>query len=81
MTANACAEVIRERLVYDTYYLHIADSFGEGRLSGDVSLCVRRRKFAIMDPDQCWQRGLIEAEFFAVDTGGAPNWTVLLSYD
>ncbi len=81
VTANACAQVVQEPLRQSIYYLHVEDGFGESRLEGDVTLCVQDRKFSLVDADQCWQRGLIEAGFFQVETGGAVEWTVLLSYD
>lgn len=81
VTANACTELIPEPLKDTSYYLHVADGFGESRLAGDVTLCIRQEKFILFDGDQCWQRGLIEADFFLVDTEGAEDWTVLLSYD
>lgn len=81
VTANACSQVIQGVLTETRYYLHVADGFGESRLSGDISLCIRDEKFVLYDGDQCWQRGLIAADFFQVDTEGAQDWTVLLSYD
>jgi len=81
VTANACTYLIQGTLKQSRYYLHIADGFGESRLAGDITLCIRQDKFVLYDGDQCWQRGLIEADFFKVDTEGAPDWTVLLSYD
>lgn len=81
ITANACSQVLQEPLNAASYYLHVADGFGESRLGGDVTLCIREEKFVLFDGDQCWQRGLIEADFFKIETEGAPDWTVLLSYD
>ncbi len=81
VTANACTHLIQGDLNHSKYYLHIADGFGESRLAGDITLCIREEKFVLYDGDQCWQRGLIEADFYQVDTEGAQDWTVLLSYD
>lgn len=81
VTANACTHLIQGELSQTKYYLHIADGFGESRLAGDITLCIREEKFVLFDGDQCWQRGLIEADFYQVDTDGAQDWTVLLSYD
>ena len=81
ITANACSQILTEPLQNARYFLHVADGFGENRLSGDITLCIREEKFVLYDGDQCWQRGLIEADFFEVDTDGAQDWTVLLSYD
>ncbi len=81
ITSNACSQVLQEPLKSAGYYLHVADGFGEGRLVGDITLCIREEKFVVYDGDQCWQRGLIEADFFQIETGGAEDWTVLLSYD
>lgn len=81
ITANACSQIFSEPLKSDRYFLHVADGFGESRLTGDIILCIREEKFVLYDGDQCWQRGLIEADFFEVETGGAQDWTVLLSYD
>lgn len=81
VTANACSQLIQGRLTSDRYYLHVADGFGESRLAGDITLCIREEKFVLYDGDQCWQRGLIEADFFLVETDGTEDWTVLLSYD
>ena len=81
ITSNACSQILSEPLNSARYYLHVADGFGENRLAGDITLCIREEKFVLYDGDQCWQRGLIEAEFFQVETGGAADWTVLLSYD
>ncbi|WP_422038806.1 DUF1036 domain-containing protein [Roseibium sp.] len=81
ITANACSQVLQEPLKAENYYLHVSDGFGEGRLGGDVTLCIRQEKFVLFDGDQCWQRGLIEADFFKIETEGAEDWTVLLSYD
>ncbi len=81
ITANACSQVLQDPLVKASYYLHVADGFAESRLGGDITLCIREEKFVLYDGDQCWQRGLIEADFFQIETGGAPDWTVLLSYD
>ena len=81
ITANACSQVLQEPLEKERYYLHVADGFGESRLGGDITLCIREEKFVLFDGDQCWQRGLIEADFFQVETEGKQDWTVLLSYD
>jgi len=81
ITANACTQVIQEPLQPTPYYVHVADGFGESRLTGDITLCIREEKFVLYDGDQCWQRGLIEADFFQVETEGSRDWTVLLSYD
>ncbi|WP_460086366.1 DUF1036 domain-containing protein [Roseibium sp. LAB1] len=81
ITANACSQVLQEPLEKARYYLHVADGFGESRLGGDITLCIREEKFVLYDGDQCWQRGLIEADFFQVETEGKQDWTVLLSYD
>lgn len=81
ITANACSQVLQEPLKNARYYLHVADGFGESRLAGDITLCIREEKFVLYDGDQCWQRGLIEADFFQIETEGAQDWTVLLSYD
>ncbi|WP_306146097.1 DUF1036 domain-containing protein [Roseibium sp. MMSF_3412] len=81
ITSNACSQVLQEPLKATNYYLHVSDGFGEGRLGGDVTLCIRQEKFVLFDGDQCWQRGLIEADFFKIETEGAEDWTVLLSYD
>jgi uncharacterized membrane protein len=81
ITSNACSQVLQEPLGNARYYLHVADGFGEGRLGGDITLCIREEKFVLYDGDQCWQRGLIEADFFQIETEGAADWTVLLSYD
>ncbi|EAV44902.1 hypothetical protein SIAM614_12843 [Stappia aggregata IAM 12614] len=81
ITANACSQVLQEPLKKARYYLHVADGFGESRLGGDITLCIREEKFVLYDGDQCWQRGLIEADFFQVETEGKQDWTVLLSYD
>lgn len=81
ITSNACSQVLQEPLKAVNYYLHVSDGFGEGRLGGDVTLCIRQEKFVLFDGDQCWQRGLIEADFFKIETEGAEDWTVLLSYD
>lgn len=81
ITSNACSQVLQEPLKSAGYFLHVADGFGEGRLVGDITLCIREEKFVVYDGDQCWQRGLIEADFFQIETGGAEDWTVLLSYD
>lgn len=81
ITANACSQILTEPLKSARYFLHVADGFGESRLGGDITLCIREEKFVLYDGDQCWQRGLIEADFFEVETGGAQDWTVLLSYD
>jgi len=81
ITANACSQVLQEPLRETKYYLHVADGFGESRLGGDITLCIREEKFVLYDGDQCWQRGLIEADFFQIETEGAEDWTVLLSYD
>jgi len=81
ITANACSQILQEPLTGDRYYLHVADGFGESRLGGDITLCIREEKFVLYDGDQCWQRGLIEADFFQIETEGAQDWTVLLSYD
>jgi uncharacterized membrane protein len=81
ITANACSQILQEPLTSARYYLHVADGFGESRLGGDITLCIREEKFVLYDGDQCWQRGLIEADFFQIETEGAQDWTVLLSYD
>ena len=81
ITANACSQIISDPLENARYFLHVADGFGESRLEGDITLCIREEKFVLYDGDQCWQRGLIEADFFQIETGGAQDWTVLLSYD
>ena len=81
ITANACSQILQEPLKDSNYYLHVSDGFGESRLGGDVTLCIREEKFVLFDGDQCWQRGLIEADFFKIETEGAEDWTVLLSYD
>ena len=81
ITANACSQILQEPLKSTNYYLHVSDGFGESRLGGDVTLCIRQEKFVLFDGDQCWQRGLIEADFFKIETDGAEDWTVLLSYD
>lgn len=81
ITSNACSQILQEPLKNAHYYLHVADGFGESRLGGDITLCIREEKFVLYDGDQCWQRGLIEADFFQVETEGAEDWTVLLSYD
>ncbi|MEP1576265.1 DUF1036 domain-containing protein [Roseibium album] len=81
ITSNACSQVLQEPLKASNYYLHVSDGFGESRLGGDVTLCIREEKFVLFDGDQCWQRGLIEADFFKIETEGAEDWTVLLSYD
>ncbi len=81
ITANACSQVLQESLKNTRYYLHVSDGFGESRLGGDITLCIREEKFVLYDGDQCWQRGLIEADFFQIETEGAEDWTVLLSYD
>ncbi|TYC50427.1 DUF1036 domain-containing protein [Rhodobacterales bacterium] len=81
ITSNACSQVLQEPLGARKYFLHVADGFGEGRLVGDVTLCIRKEKFVLYDGDQCWQRGLIEADFFQIETEGKQDWTVLLSYD
>ncbi|WP_420337487.1 DUF1036 domain-containing protein [Roseibium sp.] len=81
VTANACTPLIQGDLSQKKYYLHVSDGFGESRLTGDVTLCIREEKFVLYDGDQCWQRGLIEADFYQVETEGARDWTVLLSYD
>ncbi len=81
ITANACSQILQEPLKQEKYYLHVADGFGESRLGGDITLCIREEKFVLFDGDQCWQRGLIEADFFKIETDGAEDWTVLLSYD
>ncbi|MCX2722917.1 DUF1036 domain-containing protein [Roseibium salinum] len=81
ITSNACSQIIQEPLSSARYYLHVADGFSESRLAGDITLCIREEKFVLYDGDQCWQRGLIEADFFQIETEGAPDWTVLLSYD
>lgn len=81
ITANACSQVLQEPLRQTKYYLHVADGFSESRLGGDITLCIREEKFVLYDGDQCWQRGLIEADFFQIETEGAEDWTVLLSYD
>jgi uncharacterized membrane protein len=81
ITANACSQVLQEPLKKARYFLHVADGFGESRLGGDITLCIREEKFVLYDGDQCWQRGLIEADFFQVETEGKQDWTVLLSYD
>lgn len=81
ITSNACSQILQEPLGKTRYYLHVADGFGESRLGGDITLCIREEKFVLYDGDQCWQRGLIEADFFQIETEGAPDWTVLLSYD
>lgn len=81
ITSNACSQVLQEPLKNARYYLHVADGFGESRLGGDITLCIREEKFVLYDGDQCWQRGLIEADFFQIETEGAEDWTVLLSYD
>lgn len=81
ITANACSQILQDPLKQARYYLHVADGFGEGRLGGDITLCIREEKFVLYDGDQCWQRGLIEADFFQIETDGSADWTVLLSYD
>ncbi|MHA7772615.1 DUF1036 domain-containing protein [Roseibium sp. M-1] len=81
ITSNACTQVLQEALKNARYYLHVADGFGESRLGGDITLCIREEKFVLYDGDNCWQRGLIEADFFQIETEGAQDWTVLLSYD
>ena len=81
ITSNACSQILQEPLKNTRYYLHVADGFGESRLAGDITLCIREEKFVLYDGDQCWQRGLIEADFFQIETDGAEDWTVLLSYD
>jgi len=81
ITSNACSQILQEPLTNASYYLHVADGFGESRLGGDITLCIREEKFVLYDGDQCWQRGLIEADFFQIETEGAADWTVLLSYD
>ncbi|POF29273.1 DUF1036 domain-containing protein [Roseibium marinum] len=81
ITSNACSQILQEALTSRRYYLHVADGFSESRLGGDITLCIREEKFVLYDGDQCWQRGLIEADFFQIETEGAQDWTVLLSYD
>ncbi len=81
ITSNACSQILQEALTAKRYYLHVADGFSESRLGGDITLCIREEKFVLYDGDQCWQRGLIEADFFQIETEGAQDWTVLLSYD
>lgn len=81
VTANACAQIIQEPLRRSQFYLHVADGFGESKIAGDITLCTEDKRFVVYDGDQCWQRGLIEADFFKVESGGTDDWTVLLFYD
>lgn len=76
---NQCATILREPLGAGPYHLFAADVFGREVLTGTVPLCVAPRRFEIAGQEDCLLRGFLDARFMAVETGGAPQWTVFVA--
>lgn len=77
--ANQCANVIQDVLAKRYIYVYATDIFGRGLLNGLTTMCVDRRRFRIPGIGRCWERGLVEASFFEVDTLDQPRWTLFLT--
>lgn len=77
--ANQCANVIQDVLAKRYIYVYATDIFGRRLLNGSTPMCVDKRRFRIPGIERCWERGLIEASFFEVDTLDQPRWTLFLS--
>ena len=78
VTANSCAEIIREELSSRYIYLFASDVYGQSIVSGALPMCVGRKKFRILGIDDCYLRGYDRADFKEIDTFAAPDWTVFV---
>ena len=78
VTANSCAEIIRQQLSSRYIYLFASNVQGDGVVSGAERMCVGREKFKILGTDDCYLRGYDEADFKEIDTFTAPDWTVFV---
>lgn len=77
--ANQCVNVIREELANRYIYIYATDVFGHPLLAGTTEMCIERRRFSLRGIADCWQRGLIAAKFFEVDTLDQARWTFFLT--
>lgn len=76
---NQCATILREPLGAGPYHLFAADVFGREVLTGTIPMCVAPRRFEIERQQDCLLRGLLDARFMAVETGGETAWTVFVA--
>lgn len=77
--ANQCVNVIRDELASRYIYVYATDVFGHPLLTGTTEMCIERRRFSLRGIADCWQRGLISAKFFEVDTLDQVRWTFFLT--
>lgn len=76
---NQCANLLRETLQSQLYYVFAADVFGNEVLSGATPLCVAPRRFEIKGQQDCLLRGFLDARFVEVDTQSQPSWTIFVT--
>lgn len=76
---NQCANLLRENLRSQNYYVFAADVFGNEVLAGAIPMCVAPRKFEIDGQQDCLLRGFLDARFLEVDTQQQPSWTIFVT--
>lgn len=81
--ANACVQLMKEKLTSRYIYLYAVNIYGDDSLSGNKKLCVGSKRFLIPHPSgelpNCWVKRYQEAGFKEIDTGrDADSWTVFI---
>lgn len=76
---NQCANVITGDLRARYVYAYAIDVFGKTVLSGSTPMCVQPGRFEIGGDHDCLIRGLIEAQFYEVDTRRSERWTLFIA--
>lgn len=76
--ANRCVNVIKKELTSRFIYVYATDVFGQPILTGTQGMCIGPKRFLIVGPDSCWQRGHKQARFAEVDTQAVERWTLFL---
>ena len=75
---NQCAKVIQGDLRNRYIYVYATDVFGQPLLDGATQMCIGPERFTISGEEDCWRRGLQQANFFEVDTQAVERWTLFL---
>jgi uncharacterized membrane protein len=79
VTPKACTELLTGPLEARYYYLYATDG-AAGTWEGSTHFCIAPYiKFTVAGRANCSRRGFDRRGFFEVDTGGAADWTQILS--
>lgn len=77
--AQTCESLLKGAAPSRYIYVYAVDYERGGEWTGEHSMCIANKSFAIRDVKNCEGRGYRTGKFYEVDTGSATNWTIRLT--